>query len=292
MGQHHVRVYKQLGCEITGVVDASIERARYIGEKYHVPYCTEYEKLLGKVEAVTIATPTGLHNSIALDFLARGVHCLVEKPIALDVGQARELITAARGSGAKLMVGHIERFNPAVQKLKRLIKQGVLGKIMLVSTRRVGPMHARVGDVGIIADSATHDIDVVRYLFGEEPETVYARVGRFRHSKEDHALITLGFLDSAASIEVNWFTPHKVRNLVITGTRAIAYLDYMKQNLSVHSSSSDTVYSIDKSEPLKEQLEHFLGCILNCSEPLVDGTEGMKNLRIANEATRAASCNV
>jgi UDP-N-acetylglucosamine 3-dehydrogenase len=292
MGQHHVRVYKELGCELAGVADADINRAREIGEKYNTRYFSDYRNLLGCADLVSIAVPTSAHKDVACEFIKSGIHCLVEKPVASSVAEAEIMIEAARDNNVKLMIGHIERFNPVISKLKELIDEGALGKVMLVSTRRVGPFQPRIRDVGIIIDSATHDIDAARFLTGREPVAVYSKAGRFKHpSREDHALIMLDFGDSAASIEVNWFTPHKVRTLVATGSEGIAYLDYIDQTLTVHNSHQESRMKIEKAEPLKTEIAHFIACVKNNTKPLVDGLEGLNTLKIALAASEVV-CDV
>ena len=143
MGQHHARLYSQLNCELVGVADASAKRAKEIGEKYHTKYYADYHDLMSRVEAVSIAVPTTLHHAIAMDFLRKGIHCLVEKPIAFNLNEASEMIETAEKNHATLAVGHIETFNPAVRKLKQIVDQGILGKLLIISTRRVGPFVPR-----------------------------------------------------------------------------------------------------------------------------------------------------
>jgi UDP-N-acetylglucosamine 3-dehydrogenase len=281
MGQHHARIYSKLDCELVGVVDKNLELAKRIGTRYQTHYFEDYKKLMDKVNVVSIAVPTSLHKQVAIDFIRNGVHCLVEKPIAATIKEAREMVSEAHEHNVKLMVGHIERFNPAVLKLKEIIEKGELGNLILISTRRVGPFVSRIRDVGIIIDSATHDIDVARYFIGREPLKVFAKSGRIKHEKEDYAIIVLDFGNVAASIEVNWFTPHKVRSLVATGTGGIAYLDYIKQKLEVYTSEKKIVPYIEKEEPLKLEIEHFLDCVKKDKEPLVDGWEGLRVLKIA-----------
>ena len=142
----------------------------------------------------------------------------MEKPIASTTEQAEAMIEAAERHKVKFAVGHIERFNPAVIKLKQIIDEGALGQLLILSTKRVGPSVQRIRDVGVIIDSATHDIGVVNYLIGKKPVYIYSKVGSLKHPKEDHAIIVLDFGSTAACIEVNWFTPHKVRTLVVTGS--------------------------------------------------------------------------
>jgi UDP-N-acetylglucosamine 3-dehydrogenase len=289
MGQHHARIYSQdKGCELVGVVDADLNKAEELGSKYNARALSDYRELLHQVDAVSIAVPTTLHSEIALEFIRRGVHCLVEKPIAATLEEAGEMVQRAEENSVELAVGHIERFNPAVQKLKEIIDKGLLGEIMIISTRRVGPFMPRIRDVGIVIDMATHDIDVTRYLTGKDPVEVFARGGRFKHPKEDHAIIVLDFGGTTACIEVNWFTPHKVRSLVATGSEGIAYLDYIEQRLTLHNAQEAQDIDIQKGEPLKLEIEHFLRCARNGEKPLVDGHEGIETLRIALEASRAA----
>lgn len=286
MGQYHARLYSKLNCELVGVADKNFELARKIGEMYGTDYYKDYKELLDKVDAVSIAVPTSLHQKVAMDFIKREVHCLVEKPIASTTEEAEEMIVEADKNDVKLMIGHIERFNPAVLKLKEIVERGTLGRLILISTRRVGPFISRIRDVGIIIDSATHDIDIARYLVGRDPINVFAKSGRVKHEKEDHAIVVLDFEDVAASIEVNWFTPHKVRSLVATGTEGIAYLDYLKQGLEVYSGGKKQVLKINRDEPLMLELKHFLDCIQKDVEPLVDGRKGLKVLEIALKASK------
>ena len=287
MGQHHARVYSELECELVGVADSNIEQAREIGERYRTRYYSDYTELIPQVDAVSIAVPTTLHRQIAMDFIRQGVHCLVEKPIASNLEGAEEMIRGAEENHVKLMVGHIERFNPAVLRLKQIIDQGTLGKLMIISTRRVGPFASRIRDVGIIIDSATHDIDIARYLTGKEPVVVFSKAGKFHNEKEDHGIVILDFGDITGHIEVNWFTPHKVRSLVATGSEGIAYLDYIEQELKIYNSQGVREVEIEKAEPLKLELEHFLKCVQNDTELLINGYDGLRTLDIALQAEQA-----
>jgi len=136
-------------------------------------------------------------------------------------------------------------------------------------------------------DSASHDIDVARYLVGKEPIATFARSGRLIHpTQEDHAVIVLDFGSTMASIEVNWFTPHKVRSLVATGSSGIAYLDYIEQTLTVYHWGKEWHVPVQKTEPLKLELEHFLRCTQNGEQPLVNGYEGMRVLELCLAAAR------
>lgn len=290
MGQHHARIYAELGAKLVGIADLDLPQAEAIAKKYNTRPFPDYRELISRVDAVSIAVPTSLHRQVALDFIRQGVHCLVEKPIASTSDEGRDIVQQAKQNQAKLMVGHIERFNPAVTRLKEIIDQGVLGELMIISTRRVGPFVPRIRDVGILLDIGSHDIDVARYLIGKEPVNFFCKAGKFKHQKEDHAVLVLDFGKTMASIEVNWFTPHKVRSLVATGSKGIAYLDYIEQSLVVHTGPEDTkVIEIQKAEPLKLELAHFLGCIENGRQPLVDGEDGLRTLQIALQAGQVVS---
>lgn len=284
MGQHHARLYSQLDCELVGVADSNLDRAREIARKYGTGYYSDYHDLLTKVDAVSIVVPTTLHHPVAMDFLNEGIHCLIEKPIAFELYEAQEMINIAREKGVNLAVGHIEHFNPAVVKLKQIIDENILGKLLTISTRRVGPFVPRVRDVGVVIDSATHDIGVANYLVGIEPVSVFSKVGSLRHEKEDHAIIIVDFGVTTACIEVNWFTPHKVRTLVATGSEGIAYLDYIEQSIVLDNSHETRFIDIEKSEPLKLELEDFLTSIKEHSPPAVSGEDGFRILKIAIQA--------
>ena len=295
MGFHHARVYSELAkegkVELVGVADANFERAKEVAKKFKtLPYSDYRELAEENLDAVSIAVPTSLHKQAALNFIERGTSVLVEKPIAESIESAEAIIKAAEKNGVVLMVGHIERFNPAVLKLKELIEKGELGDIVTISAKRVGPMAARIRDVGIIIDLGVHDIDVISYLFGRPIEEVYARAGNVIHPAgvEDHALITLGFKDGSGIVETNWLTPHKIRTLNVVGTGGIAYLDYIEQSLRLYNDEWIKEAKIRKREPLRNELEHFIECVERGKRPIVDGEAGLHALRVALLAQESA----
>ncbi|MDO8578017.1 MAG: Gfo/Idh/MocA family oxidoreductase [Dehalococcoidales bacterium] len=292
MGQHHARVYSQLNCNLVGVADIDPERAKDIGEKYNVPYYSDYRKLLDEVGAVSIAVPTSFHHTVAMDFLNNSVHCLVEKPIAFDMDEAREMVGTAEKNHANLAVGLIERFNPAVIKLKQIIEEGLLGDLLIISSRRVCPFVSRISDTGAVMDTAIHDIGVAKYLTGKEPVSVFSRVGSERNSKGDYAVVVLDFGSTEACIEVNWFTPQKARTLVATGSKGVAYLDYMEQSLRVENAVGSQIIPVEKGESLKIELNDFLNSIEQNRKPSVDGVEGTEVLKISLESSRNNYCSL
>ncbi len=295
MGQHHVRVYSELAkegkVELVGIADANFERAKELAKKYGtIPYADYRDLAKENLDAVDIAVPTSLHREVALEFINQGTSVLVEKPIADTVGNAEAIIKTAEEKGVTLMVGHIERFNPAVLKLRELIEREELGKVVTISAKRVGPMAARIRDVGIIIDLGVHDIDVISYLFGERVRTVYARAGNVLHPAgvEDHALITLGFNDGTGIVETNWLTPHKTRTLNVVGTGGIAYLDYIEQSLKLYNNEWIKEAKIERKEPLRNEIEHFIECVETGKKPIVDGEAGLHALKVALLAQESA----
>ncbi|HEX54899.1 MAG TPA: Gfo/Idh/MocA family oxidoreductase [Candidatus Altiarchaeales archaeon] len=288
MGQHHVRIFSDMSdAELVGISDVNEERLSTISRRYGVEAFLDHKELLKHdLDAVSIAVPTTLHTKIAMDAMNKGIDVLVEKPIADTLENADLMIRRAEKEDLKLMVGHIERFNPAIIKLKELQKR--LGKIVAISARRVGPYNPRIRDVGVIIDLGVHDIDVMSYLYSEEIKSVHAYAGSVMHKFEDYASILLGFKNgNSGSIETNWLTPHKVRKLTVTGTEGIAYVDYIEQALRIFNSENEKNIAIEKREPLKNELEHFLMCVKKNKEPLVGGEEGRHALMVALNAVRS-----
>jgi len=291
MGKNHARLYSQLeGVELVGVADANESLAVSVAQSYGCKAYGDYRDLLGqKLDILSVVVPTTLHKQVALDAIRAGANVLVEKPIADTVENADALIKAARENKVKLMVGHVERFNPAVTKLKGLADGGLLGDIVSLSAKRVGPYNPRIRDVGIILDLGTHDIDVMSYLSGKRIKEVYALAGSVVHSHEDHAIITLSF-DGGGSgmIDTNWLTPHKVRNLTAIGSKGIAEVNYVEQALRIFDQEWVRDAKIEKEEPLKLELAHFIECVRLDKRPLVSGEDGRHALAVALAAVDSA----
>ena len=287
MGKHHPRIYNEMKeVELVGVADVDEQRAAEVAAEYNTEAFTDCERLLkNDLDAVSIAVPTSLHKEVALKAANYGVHILTEKPIAESLKSADAIIDAARRENLKLMVGHIERFNPAILKLKELISAGELGQIISISCRRVGPYPPRIRDVGIIIDLAVHDIDAISYLYGKRALNVYSIAGNSFHIKEDHASILLQYEDKKSGmVETNWLTPHKIRKLTVTGTEGVAHADYLEQSLEIWKEGGVRKVEIEKREPLKNELEHFMHVIMNDEEPSPSGEEGKYTLSVAISA--------
>jgi len=177
------------------VCDVNRASAEKVGSQFNTPFTTNIEEVLSRtdVNAATVCTPTITHREVATRALQAGKHVLVEKPITNTTAEARELLSLAKRNGLRLMPGHIERFNPAVIHLKSLVDAGKIGTVFLLLARRVGRWPERIGDVGVVRDTAIHDIDLARYIFRDEVNSVYARTGSMKHTKEDYAEIMLQF---------------------------------------------------------------------------------------------------
>lgn len=284
MGQHHVRIYSEMDdVELVGISDVDVKRVGELASHYNTLPFTDYKKMLAQdLDAVSIVVPTMLHRQVVLDALAAGTNVLIEKPIADTVENANAMILASQDAGLKLMVGHIERFNPAVTKMKEIIDSGLLGKVVSISTRRVGPYNPRIRDVGIILDLGVHDIDVISYLYGNKISEVYAIAGKDIHSQEDHASIMLKFNgDKAGVVDTNWLTPHKVRKMTVIGIDGVAYLDYNEQTVSIHDGEWIREAKIEKAEPLKRELGHFVDAVRTGDDPIVTGEDGKHALEVA-----------
>ena len=293
MGRNHARVYRELmreglGVELVGVADKDPSRARAVAEAYGTRAYTDYRDLLREgVDAVSIAVPTTLHRIVALDFIKSGVHVLVEKPIAATYSEAMDMVREAREHGVILMVGHIERFNPAVQKFRELIERGMLGRPLVLTARRVGPLPPQIRDVGVTIDLAIHDVDVIHYVTGREIRGMTIRGGSALHpmNHEDYTVILMELEDGILGvIEANWLTPYKLRRLYATGDKAVAELDYIQQTLVLHNSEFTINVKVEKSEPLKNELRHFIECVRDNKKPLIDGEEAAGIIKMVEEA--------
>jgi UDP-N-acetylglucosamine 3-dehydrogenase len=290
MGQNHVRVYAKIqDVDLVGIADINKERVSELAKEYKTRAYTDYEDLVDEnLDAVSIAVPTTLHRKITLEVIQRGINVVIEKPIADTVEGANEIIKCAQQNGVKLMVGHIERFNPAIMKLKELIDRGELGDIISMSAKRVGPYNPKVRDVGIIVDLGTHDIDIMSYLCGERITEIYALAGNAIHGCEDHAIIVLSFShDSSGVIDINWLTPGKIRNLMVVGSKGVAEVDYIQANLRVFDREWVRDAKIEKEEPLKLELQHFIECIRKDKQPLVSGETAKYALEVALAAVES-----
>ena len=291
-GENQVRVLRQNPLsELVGICDNNEKRAREIGTKYGVPWYSDLDKFLRikNLEAVTVCTPTQTHLKVGLRVMETGRSVLVEKPMTGEEQSAEKLVKAAKTAGVKLLVGFIERFNPGVRSVKQMLKKKMVGDIIIATGRRVARWPIRIGDVGVIKDTAIHDIDAMRYLFDEEVSSVYAQTGSLgRHSFEDYAEIMLRFsAGTTGFLDANWLTPRKVRTLIITGSEATINLDYITQEITLENSQRLVKPYTPWAEPLKLELENFLNTVQNDALPSPSGEDAVRAIRVCSAALKS-----
>jgi len=261
------------------------------------------------LDAVVIAAPTTTHLPLALAAIERGIAVLVEKPLAATPSEADAIVAAASVPGAPpVQVGHIERFNPAVLELGRLLDAGWLSTVFAIASRRAGPFPARIRDVGVTVDLATHDVDMLSWIAGERPARVSAETAQRIHASHEDLLFGLMSFPSGtvAMLDVDWLTPVKRRQLSVVGEEGMFELDYLTQRLTFARADDTTnprliggyaptfsgdveVLPVDNGEPLAAELHAFLGVVRNGGRPVVDAEDGRWAVVIADALLRAAS---
>lgn len=293
-GRNHVRVLSEIPeVELIAICDIDRQKADTISEKYGLKSYGDSMDMYKreKIDAVTICVWSSKLAEETIRALKMGKHAFVEKPMASSLKEAQKVLKVAESNRLKLQVGFIERFNPGVRRVKEIIEDGVIGEPIFATARRVSRWPQRIGDVGVVKDMAIHDIDVIRFLFNEDPVSVYARAGCLWHEKfEDYAQIMLIFPSGkTALIETNWLTPYKIRKLTVTGSEAIVDLDYITQEVTIETPKQTLTPRYEWEEPLKIELKHFIECILNDTDPFVSGVDGIKALKIAEAALKSAA---
>ena len=291
-GKNHVRVFNELQC-LGAICDMNKERADMYSKSFHVPGYTSLDTMLKKekLDAVTICTPASTHFAMASKTLAAGVHTFVEKPMTTTEKDAESLIDTARQANRTLTVGFIERFNPPITALKQSIAEGKLGELILLEFHRENRRGENISDVGIVKDASVHDIDTACWLFGENPKTVYARVGVMYAplEHEDFATILLGFSgQKTAFLVTNWITPSRVRTLSAVFSGGVVDVDFVTQQTSVHEGAATTVPTRPVQEPLMLEMKEFVSALREKRQPLVKGEDGLNAIRVA-EAVLASS---
>lgn len=287
MGYNHARVFAGLpNVELVGVADPDPRQRDLVK---HVLRCAIVEDLdalaaLG-VQAVTIAAPTHLHHELALKCIARGIHLLVEKPIASSVDEGRDIIAAARRAGVTLMVGHVERFNPAVIAIKQAIEDE---DILSIAITRVGPFPPRMSNVGVVIDLAVHDIDLIRWFTDSDIVEVQPQLSSAVAEREDIALLQFRTASGVlAHINTNWLTPFKARTVHVATRGKYVMGDLLTRQVTEcfgfqpDGSYSMRHLSVGHEEPLRTELSAFVTAVHQGKTPPVTGEEGVESLAIA-----------
>jgi len=300
MGANHARVLSELkGAELVAVVDADAERAAVIAERFDARALADTADLVGVVDAVTVAVPSGHHATAAGPLLRAGVHCLVEKPLAHDRADAVALIEAARAGGAHLLVGHIERFNPAIVQLREILRGG--HGVVAVEAHRMSAVSGRVTDVDVVTDLMVHDLDIVVDLVGEPVVDLVARGTSVSDSTgHDYVTAVLTFASGAiAVLTASRVTQNQVRSLQVTTDQRYFTVDYPNQELLIYRQGQigglgeeqpdGSRYVLDvgtervfvrRREPLVSELAHFVDVVAGRTAPLVSGEQGLAALEL------------
>src|SRR4051812_45193918 len=287
MGSNHARVLADLaGVKLAGIVDPDRKQRDFVSNALGCPGYSEIEGLLSAgIDALTIAAPTHLHIELAMAAIERGVHVMVEKPIASSVEEGNAIIAAARRAGITLMVGHVERFNPAVAAIKDAIREE---DILSIAITRVGPFPPRMSNVGVVIDLAVHDIDLIRWFTESEIIEVQPQLSSAMAEREDIALLQFRTASGVlAHITTNWLTPFKARNVTIATRNKYVMGDLLTRQVTEcfgfqpDGSYSMRHLSVGHAEPLRAELQAFIGAIRSGKEPAVTGEEGVASLEIA-----------
>ena len=305
MGRNHARIYSEMDdLELVAVADPSAEALSRLTQRLSVTPYTDYRAMLKheQLDLISIVVPTEKHFAVAQDVLHAGIPLLVEKPIAATAAEGAALVALADELGVLLTVGHIERFNPAIIALKQQIESGALGKIYQIGARRIGPFPARITDVGVVVDLATHDLDIMHYLTDSHVTRLHAEIGQRLHTAhEDLLLAVLRFEnDIIGVLDINWLTPTKVRELSVIGERGMFVANYLTQDLSFFE--NDAVphgqewpeaavmgvtegrmirFKVNKKEPLRAELEAFAHAVRAGQPAPVSGMDGLLALSVA-----------
>ncbi|MCZ8314558.1 Gfo/Idh/MocA family oxidoreductase [Phreatobacter sp.] len=287
MGKNHARVLSELpGVTLVGVADPDEAQVEFVTSRLGCAGFASLEALLDAgIDALTVAAPTQLHTAISLAAIARGVHVLVEKPIAHTVEEGRRIIDAAEKAGVTLMVGHVERFNPAVQS----IRQAIAGDdILSIQITRVGPFPPRMSDIGVVIDLAVHDIDLIRWFTGSEIAEIQPQTNSIHAAREDIALLQFRTESGVlAHINTNWLTPFKARTVhVATRNKYISGDLITRQVTECFDYKPDGSYSmrhlsVAYAEPLRAELVAFIDSVRNRTAPVTGGADGLASLDIA-----------
>jgi predicted dehydrogenase len=311
MGRNHLRVLADLeGVTLVSVCDRDPAILDAVKRKHNVATYASWKEMFGreKLDAAVVAVPTQFHLQVARDALASGVHVLVEKPIAANLNEGRQLIAAASAARRMLAVGHVERFNPAVRELKRRLDEGELGRVFQLHSMRNGPFAPRVRDVGVVIDLATHDLDVMYQLAGSEVQRVYAETEQRIHTDHEDLLNALLKFENGAIgvLQANWLTPTKIRQLSVLGEKGLFVANYLSQELTYFKNADVELkvdaqgnvtgvsegemvrYPVAQAEPLRLELKSFLEAASRGTPPEVDGKAGLRALQLAEALIASA----
>jgi UDP-N-acetylglucosamine 3-dehydrogenase len=285
-GKNHTRILSELGV-LVAICDTNLEKSKEYGKKYSVNYYQSLDKLLKSEEfdGAFVVTPTSTHTEIAMRLLESKKHVFVEKPMTYKSEDGKKLAKLAEKNKVILTCGYIERFNPAVNVVKKMVNEKKYGELVMLEFHRENRMPLHIKDVGIIYDTSVHDIDTANWLFNEIPQVVFARAGKIRHEREDFANIMLGYKnDKVAIISSNWITPKKVRKFTAVCTEAIISSDFISQEIIIEKNEKVEKIENEKQEPLMREIQNFLDSITDKTQQIVKSQEAVNVTKIAEAA--------
>lgn len=297
MGQYHSAVYSELFfADLVGIVDIDEKRGKAIAKQCKTMYFPDFKSLIDQVDVVSIAVPTALHYPIAKEFLNAGVNVLLEKPITNNFSNAVELFELADKKKCTLHIGHVERFNGAVQELKKIVHEP-----FLIESRRLGPFQSRVEDDGVVLDLMIHDIDIILNLVESEVQDIQVMGRSFFTKKDDLASVQIKFENNCiANIIASRITQNKIRTMAISQKDAYIYLDFTEQDIHIHRRASsehrlgnhELHYKqesfverlfVHRENPLKYEIQHFIDCSTNGVARSISVEKELRSLKIALE---------
>ncbi len=284
LGSIHAKIYTSLkNVELVGICDTDTKRLAQVSKELNVEGFKDYSELIGKIDAASIAVPTKAHYSVSKELLNAGVHLLIEKPITQTVREADELLNIAKRKRLTLAVGHVERFNAAIEAILK-----IKGDIKFVECHRLGPFSPRVKDVGVVLDLMIHDIDILLWLIKSPIKRIDAVGVNVLTDHEDIANARIVFENGAVcNITASRITANAVRKIRMFQTNAYISLDYIKQDAIIYKRKFGKIIprqiDIKKEKPLQKEIASFLECVRSGEKPLASGEEGRQALSVALE---------
>lgn len=290
LGQQHARIFSKIAnVELIAVVDILPERAKKIASLYHTSPYTDYRKIFGLVDALTIATPTPTHYQIAKDFISRSIPCLIEKPITDNLEDAEEILNLGKEKNVILQIGHIERFNPAVIAARKYIYEP-----RYIESRRLGPYDPRVSHIGVVLDLMIHDLDIILSLVDSKVKELDALGTSVFSEHEDIANVRIKFENGCvADLSASRISLTPFRKIRIFQPDSYISLDYQERKIKIYQKKFPLVKSLkdikiispklEKYEPLEKELSHFIECVEKGKKPLVTGEHGRDALELGLE---------
>lgn len=299
MGRHHVRNVRETpGETLVALADRAGDQ---FGVSAGMEVLPDVDALIAAgIDAAVVAVPTGFHREVALKLAAGGIHTLIEKPLASTVAEGQELVDAFAAAGVVGACGYVERCNPALMELHRLVSEGQLGEIFQISTRRQGPFPVRIADVGVIKDLATHDVDLTAWIASSSYRSIAARSARKSGRNQEDLMLATGVLKNGVIVNhvVNWFSPYKERVTTVTGEKGALVADTMNSTLTFFENGTKEVewdqvanvrgvsvgevrqFALTQREPLRVEHENFVAAIRGDTSRIVCLSDALETLRV------------